>query len=225
MRNAIVLSLIGLLQLYLSFSMNGIKWLLIWSAVSFMIAGMSYIWFGPRVFGKKPDGKLDKWRVLVMLPFLLLIWMKWRISKFLANEECWNKIIPNLYLGRRAFANELPDDIIMIVDLAAEFPAPINVESVAEYLSCPTLDNSAMDLKLLQKSVNSITACRGGVYVHCAQGHGRSATVVGAVLLARGVAGNTEEAVALMKKARPKVLLNRHQRRLLNRFIKKINSH
>ena len=90
MQNAIVLFVIGLLQLYLSFSMTGLKWLLIWSAVSFMIVGMSYVWFGPRVYGKKPDGKLDKWRVVVLLPFLLLIWAKWRVQRFLTKEECWN---------------------------------------------------------------------------------------------------------------------------------------
>ena len=81
-----------------------------------------------------------------------------------------------------------------------------------------------MDIHLLIELVNSIIACRGGVYVHCAQGHGRSATVVAAVLLAKGLAGNKEEAEQLLKKARAKVRLNRKQQRLLDRFIEKIES-
>jgi protein-tyrosine phosphatase len=222
---AIILVVIGLLQLYIAFNLTVIKWLLIWSAISFMIVGMGYVWFGPGVLGKRSDGKMDKWRVFALLPFFLLIWAKWWIRKLLAKEECWNRIIPDLYLGRRASANELPDDIKMIVDLTAEFSTPIYIESIVEYLCCPTLDNSAMELRHLQELVNVIVACRGGVYVHCALGHGRSATVVGAVLLAKGVAGDAEEAVALMREARPKVRLNKHQRRLLDKFSEQIEVH
>ncbi len=220
-QNTIILLIIGLLQLYFAFSVTVIKWLLIWSAISFMIVGMGYVWFGPGVLGKRSDGKMDKFRVLVLLPFFLLIWAKWWIQKLLAKEECWNRIIPDLYLGRRAYANELPDDIKMIVDLTAEFPAPKNIEFMTIYLCCPTLDNSAMSLKQLIGLVNSIITCRGGVYIHCAQGHGRSATVVAAVLLAKGVAGDANEAVELIRKARPNIRLNRYQQRLLDRFVEK----
>jgi protein-tyrosine phosphatase len=36
-------------------------------------------------------------------------------------------------------------------------------------------------------------------YIHCAHGHGRSATVLGAVLMALGKARTAEEAVAVMR--------------------------
>jgi hypothetical protein len=38
-----------------------------------------------------------------------------------------------------------------------------------------------------------------GVYIHCAHGHGRSATVMAALLMSLGKAGTAEEAVALMR--------------------------
>lgn len=37
------------------------------------------------------------------------------------------------------------------------------------------------------------------VYIHCAHGHGRSATVLAAVLIATGQSATAEQAVALMR--------------------------
>ena len=49
------------------------------------------------------------------------------------------------------------------------------------------------------------------VLVHCAHGHGRSATVLAAILIAEGRVQGVAEAEALMKKERPWVRLNRRQ--------------
>lgn len=54
------------------------------------------------------------------------------------------------------------------------------------------------------------------LFVHCAHGHGRSATVLGAVLIALGEAGTVDEAVKLMQKSRPRVRLNNRQRAALS---------
>lgn len=49
------------------------------------------------------------------------------------------------------------------------------------------------------------------VYIHCAHGHGRSATLMAAAFLAQGLARDAAEAVALMRSERPLVRLNRRQ--------------
>jgi len=49
----------------------------------------------------------------------------------------------------------------------------------------------------------------GPVYVHYALGHGRSATVVVAYLLATGQAATAEEGLALVRQKRPGVGLTR----------------
>lgn len=53
------------------------------------------------------------------------------------------------------------------------------------------------------------------VLVHCAHGHGRSATVLAAILIAEGRASGVAEAEALMQAQRPRVRLNRRQRAAL----------
>ena len=56
------------------------------------------------------------------------------------------------------------------------------------------------------------------VLVHCAHGHGRSATVLGAILIAQGLAPGAAEAEALMKVQRPRVRLNRRQKAALQEW-------
>lgn len=57
------------------------------------------------------------------------------------------------------------------------------------------------------------------VLIHCAHGHGRSATMLGAVLVAEGHAATAEEAEALMKAKRPRVRLNPRQKLALKQWI------
>ena len=51
------------------------------------------------------------------------------------------------------------------------------------------------------------------VLVHCAHGHGRSATVMGAILIRQGIADSVDDAEKIMKKSRPRVRLNARQRK------------
>ena len=55
----------------------------------------------------------------------------------------------------------------------------------------------------------------GPVLVHCALGHGRSATFVAAYLLAEGLAASLPEALDLLRRVWPGVRLSDAQRRLL----------
>jgi protein-tyrosine phosphatase len=73
-------------------------------------------------------------------------------------------------------------------------------------------------LETLRTLSREIADWPGAVYIHCAVGHGRSATVAAAVLLARGLAANPREAVALLRRSRPLVRLTRVQRCVLERL-------
>ena len=130
---------------------------------------------------------------------------------WLTGEACWHEIIPGLFLGRRALGGELPAGVELIVDLTAEFPEPRIVRSTVDYRCLPTLDAFVPDLDRLRELVAEVAAFPGRVYVHCALGHGRSALVVAAVLLARGVAADPKTAVTMVRAARTSIRLNRVQ--------------
>src|SRR5262249_61733342 len=95
---------------------------------------------------------------------------------------------------------------------------PSEVLRARTYLCLPTLDMSAPDEKVFQHLVSRVVGWQGTVYVHCAAGHGRSATVAAAVLIARCLAGSVEEAEHLMRKVRPGIRLAPAQRSLLRRI-------
>lgn len=57
------------------------------------------------------------------------------------------------------------------------------------------------------------------VLVHCAHGHGRSAEVLLACMMAEGIYGSHDEGLAAFQKLRPKCKLNGVQRRNLEAYL------
>ena len=58
----------------------------------------------------------------------------------------------------------------------------------------------------------------GSVFVHCANGHGRSAAFAAALLLRRGLARDVAEAMGIIRRARPACRLNPVQTALAGRY-------
>jgi protein-tyrosine phosphatase len=81
----------------------------------------------------------------------------------------------------------------------------------------PTLDARATDDAAFGAVLDRVTAAEGPVYIHCAYGFGRSAALVAAVLIRRGLARDVDEAVAMLAKARPGVRLYPRQRDVVRR--------
>ncbi len=124
---------------------------------------------------------------------------------------------PGLYVGRRAFAGELPKDVRAVADLTAEFAEPREVRDGRRYLCLPTLDDSVPPETEFREFVQAILSEPGPTYVHCAEGHGRSGMVAAALLVSKGLATDVEDAVAQLPKARPGIRLNERQAALVAR--------
>ena len=193
-------------------------WLFWWPGVSLLTLAAAYLKLGAKVFGKSDSGQMSVISVVFFLPYLLIHWLIWHFQRIFAGEDCYNEIIPGLWVGRRAYADELPDNINLIVDLTAEFNEPLDViRKGKNYICLPTLDASVPSVSELRELVTKLVNWEGNIYIHCAIGHGRSAMVAGAVLVARGLAENAEVAQAMLKKARPWVKLNSVQRYLVEK--------
>ncbi len=217
-RNAPALLLIGVAQIALGFLYHSVAWLLGWSGASFIAVGLAYVWQKPGIFGKRPDGTLTPWRVVLLWPYLLFTWVAWYLGSRLSREAPGHLIAPGLWLGRRAYGRELPADISLIVDMTAELSEPASVKQGRTYVGLPTLDGSVPDRAKLRTLVETIRTWQGGVYVHCALGRGRSALVMAAVLLAKGVAPDFAGASQVLKKGRPSVWMNAVQRAYMDRW-------
>jgi protein-tyrosine phosphatase len=218
MKYAVVFSLFALYLLALAILVGGWAWLLLWPTLSFGLVGAGYAGLGPRVFGKRPDGRLAAWAVLILLPYLLLTWGLWHLWRYLSREPACHEVIPGLWLGRRPLPHELPPGTDLVVDLTAEFRAAPGLKAGRTYVCLPTLDALVPSENELRALVERVAAWPGVAYVHCAAGHGRSALVAAAVLLARGRAGDVREAIRALREARPRARVKGAQRRLLDRL-------
>ena len=219
MKYAVVFAGFSAYLIVLAVHLGGLAWLLLWPALSFLLMAAAYAGQGPAVCGKRPDGGMAWWAVLLLFHYLLLTWAVWHLQRLLSREPACNEVVPGLWVGRRPLARELPPGTDLVVDLTAELPEPRGVVVGRSYVCLPTLDALAPPLDSMRELVKRVAAWPGTALVHCAAGHGRSAVVVAAVLLARGLAASPKEAQQLVRKARPGVSLNRPQRRLLESLV------
>jgi protein-tyrosine phosphatase len=218
MRFVIVFAMLGAYLLALAWSLEEAGWLLGWPAASFLLLAAAYAGLGPGLLGKRTDGRMAWWSLPLFWPYLLAAHAVWLLHRRFSREACCNEIVPGLWLGRRVFARELPAGVDLVVDLTAEFSEPRGVRSGRNYLCLPTLDGVTPPEGPFLAVVEKLAGWPGTAYVHCALGHSRSALVVAAVLLARGLAADAGQARALVRHARPGVDLTRPQRRMLDRL-------
>ncbi|MFB2978443.1 dual specificity protein phosphatase family protein [Microseira sp. BLCC-F43] len=218
MKYALTFLIFGILSIIFGWNLVIFRWLFLWTGVSFIIVGSAYGGIGSKVFGKKSNGTLNKWCLFLLLPYLLLTRIIWHIQRSISKEDCCNEIAPGIWLGRRAFVNELPNNISLIIDLTAEFSEPPNVISGKTYICLPTLDTSVPPDRVFQKLIHTICSWNGNVYIHCALGYGRSATVAAGVLLAKGLVDNLNQAEKLLLTARPQIKFSPAQKNMLKKF-------
>jgi protein-tyrosine phosphatase len=77
----------------------------------------------------------------------------------------------------------------------------------------PTLDGAPPDVELLARALAKVLPFQGNVYVHCAAGYGRSAMAMAVLLVGRGIAGDLDHAIELIRRERARVRLRTSQRR------------
>lgn len=221
---ALVFAAFSALLLAPAVSRGGWAWSLAWPAASFALVALAYAGAGPRVFGKRADGAVGPLHRLALLPFLLLVGAVWHASRLAARGPAWCEVAPGVLIGRRLLSGELPPGVGLVIDLTAEFAEPTAVRTAAAYRSLPTLDAGLSDPTAFRMLVEEASDFPGTIYIHCAQGHGRTGMFAAAVLLARGLAANPADAVAGIRRVRPGIRLKPAQLRALESFANTVSS-
>ena len=204
--------------LYLASWLGGPAWVLAWPALSAALLAVCYLLGAPGLLGKRPDGTRAVWAWLPFGPYLAFTLVVHHLARLLP-EPALDEVAPNLFVGRRVLAHELPAGIQRVVDLTAELHEPRGVRQRAHYRCLPTLDATVPDPAGLAALVEELARLEEPLFLHCAQGHGRSATLAAAILLRRGACADPDAAEALMRRARPGIRLKPAQRRVLARFM------
>ena len=80
--------------------------------------------------------------VLILAPYLLLLWSVWQLSRALRRESPFNELVEGITIGRRLLPGEYPEGIESVVDLTAEFPESSRIRQGRIYRAFPILDGS-----------------------------------------------------------------------------------
>lgn len=218
MRYALIFLTLGVCFIALAIERGGLAWLLLWPGVSSTLVGAGYARVGARVFGKRFDGRYALWAMVIHLPYLLITLGVWHLLRIVLPESAADLIAPGIWVARRPLRSEIPADVRWIVDVTAEFFVAAGVRAGREYICYPTLDGHVRNAAEFAVIVRDVTALEGGILIHCAQGHGRSAALAAALLIARGIVDDLEGAERLLIASRPKVRLKPSQRTLVKQF-------
>jgi len=190
---------------------------LLWPAMAFAAVGAGYCGLGPVVFAKGLNGKLSPIAVVVLLPYLALIWGIWHVWRFLAGSPAFAELYPGVRIGRRLLPREFPSDVTVVIDLTCEVYRSRPPGGATGYLCLPVLDAQTPEFEDLQEVVKRVVRSTRPTYIHCANGHGRTALVAAGVLIARGLASDAEQAIAAVREIRPGARLSPSQWRMLER--------
>ncbi|CAN6325847.1 unnamed protein product [Urochloa humidicola] len=132
------------------------------------------------------------------------------------------KIVEGLYLGGWPFLlKHLPPGSPLVIDCTCELPRSSFVPA-DEYLCLATWDTRAPAPYQIELAVRWACQKRSEgkpVYVHCAFGHGRSACVVCAILVALGAAETWKDAENIIRERR-NIKMNALHRKTLEEWSK-----
>jgi protein-tyrosine phosphatase/membrane-associated phospholipid phosphatase len=195
-------------------------WLVLWPAASMLLVALAYAGAGPRIFRKR-HGRFS-WAATVLLsPYLFGARISHAMYRRSSDSCC--QVTPNIILGGRLNRTKTrqlaAEGITAVLDLTPECREPRWPVSV-HYKNLQILDLTLPSESLVREAVKFIKdqAGVGTVYVHCALGFSRSAGVLAAYLLESSAASTAEEAIEMIRRVRPQIVVTPQWTTLLRQF-------
>lgn len=226
MKFAFAFLLLGLACLYYAITSKWpvVQFIAASCAIAFTGVGLAYAFIGPRAFLKRDNGQLHPLSCLVYWPYHFLNWLSLAGFRRSIQENAFDRIDENIYLGCRLSPRDLPTiqelKFAAVLDLTCEFSELKELRSL-NYRCIPLLDTTSPSREELIDGAQWIKqqAQNGPVYIHCALGHGRSATFVVAYLLVSGQFSTPGQAIEFVKTLRPRIGLHPVQMAILDTFM------
>jgi membrane-associated phospholipid phosphatase len=184
-----------------AFLFGGVALWLLWPALALAMVAANYAAFGTAGFQKSPDGRISLAALMLLWPYMLGAWI---------NSRAWTRrdaapaaIRDGVFIGRNPWPRAA-GGFAAVVDLCAELPGCAGSRAI------PLLDLVAPPPARLAAAAAAIDERRalGPVLVCCALGYGRSAAAVATWLVATGYAATLDDAVAEIRRARPRIVLD-----------------
>ncbi len=185
---------------------GGWLWLL-WPTVSLVLVALNYAVFGARGFQMGRDGRMAWPARWLLAPYRLGAALNaWGWTR---RQRAADEVLPGVLLGRVPSRAEWEAaGRPRILSLCAELQVPAAAR--ARTLCLPWLDLVAPTPAALHRAALMLARQRAGgqaVWVCCALGYSRSAATVVGWLAASGEAWSVGQAQALVRQARPQIVL------------------
>ena len=166
-------------------------------------------------FFKDEKGRMPVFVAGFYVPYLVPLWIRRLFITVWLRERAYDKLCDGVWIGRRPLKSaDMPGEVTVCVDLVAEFPSSgFERAWSGTYVSFPVLEASVRSCEDLKACIDSLP--EGAIYIHCAQGHGRTGFFACALLLRRGIVQTLPQAEALLATSRPGVKLRKAQRLFL----------
>jgi protein-tyrosine phosphatase len=107
--------------------------------------------------------------------------------------------------------------------MTAEFAEPATVRHGIRYIVLPTLDACAPAAEALIATIRELKP-DDHIFIHCAQGHGRTGLAAIALLLHRGVVKEIDEGLTMLRNIRPGIGLSHDQRTCLKQCLPQLRA-
>lgn len=183
--------------------------LLLWPTIALGVVAAAYFGRGPVIF-HKTDGRLHWSAQWVLAPCLIGQWVS--LLWYGRHGRPWDKVTPEIWIGRVLNPREAAAveclGVTAVLDLTAEFSEAKPFRTLT-YRNIPILDLTAPSIEQLREMAAFIDeeSRKGVVYIHCKIGYSRTASAAAAFLLQTGRADTVAEAIALLRRVRPAIIV------------------
>jgi dual specificity MAP kinase phosphatase len=157
-----------------------------------------------------------------------LIWAYGRAIPLLTGVPMlrYGQVTPQLYVGSqfnaRGMRALIAQGFVGCINMRLEKDDAAHGLALPRYLYLPTVDDQAPSIEHLDMGVafiREVIEAGGKVYIHCGAGVGRAPTMAAAYLLAEG--HTLEQALALIRQARPFIAITPPQMEQLERYARR----
>jgi hypothetical protein len=184
--------------------------------LSFGIVAIAYLTNDARWFGKREDGSRHWLATTVLLPYLIYVQSVWLLQISVSREPAISYVNASLAVSRRLLAREVPANVDIVCDLTCEFVDPKPLRTRPGYNCHPVLDAGACSAaELIDLARRLPPSNEELLLIHCANGHGRTGMFAAVWLLTHGFVPTVDDAITMLRNARPGIGLRSRQRRLV----------
>ncbi len=185
--------------------------ILAWPAVGLCLLTRAYLGAGPAVFRKRA-GQLPLGTRFLFAPYMIGNWVAYQLCRRRSPSRV--PVAEGVYVGRLLDDSEaeefIEQGLTAVLDLTAEYAECRRFHELISQHELSYLNVQILDLTLptdlqITEAVDFVRrhAENGTVYIHCALGYCRAPSIAAGYLLASGHAASAEQAIALVRRARP----------------------